>query len=106
MRGDVGELLDLYGGMLTPKQREYAEMYYFDDLSLSEIAENVGITAPGVHDIITRATRKIRDAEDKTGLAAKIAALRGGVNEAIKLAEELPGAERLTALLNEVLDGV
>ena len=42
---NVSILLDFYGAMLTEKQREAVEYYYNDDLSLSEIADNQGISA-------------------------------------------------------------
>ena len=41
---EIAVLLDLYGDMLTEKQRDFLGYYYNDDLSLSEIAENEGIT--------------------------------------------------------------
>ncbi|MDR3209506.1 MAG: DNA-binding protein [Oscillospiraceae bacterium] len=116
MRGDTVEmamLLDCYGGLLTPKQREYFELYYSDDLSLSEIAENVGITPPGVRDIISRAATKLREAERKTGLAAKNQTARDGLVRAITLAEVLRGTyprdsaiDELIQLLNEVSNGL
>jgi predicted DNA-binding protein YlxM (UPF0122 family) len=61
-------LLDFYGELLTDKQREYYDLYYNEDLSLSEIAENVGITRQGVHDIIVRAENTLLETERKTGL--------------------------------------
>ena len=48
-------LFDFYGDMLTEKQREYFDLYYNEDLSLGEIASNVGISRQGVRDIIVRA---------------------------------------------------
>ena len=51
----TAELLDIYGGLLNKKQRAALELYYFDDLSLSEISENVGISRQGVNDLIKRA---------------------------------------------------
>lgn len=52
---EIAVLLDLYGDMLTEKQRDFLGYYYNDDLSLSEIAENEGITRQGVRDAIKRA---------------------------------------------------
>ena len=45
-------LLDTYGSMLTEKQYDTLSLYYDEDLSLSEIAENMGITRQGVHKCI------------------------------------------------------
>ena len=49
---EITILLDFYGDMLTAKQRDFINLYYNDDLSLAEIAENEGITRQGVRDAI------------------------------------------------------
>ncbi|MGI5935738.1 MAG: YlxM family DNA-binding protein [Oscillospiraceae bacterium] len=64
-------LLDFYGDLLTEKQRRYFEMYYDEDLSLSEIAENEGISRQGVRDIIMRAENILLEMEEKTGLVRR-----------------------------------
>ena len=62
---DISFLLDLYGGLLTEKQRAFLEFYYNDDLSLAEIAENEGITRQGVYDIVKRAKDQLIKFEQK-----------------------------------------
>ena len=64
-------LMDFYGEMLTPKQREVVEAYYNDDLSLAEIAEEKHITRQGVRDAIKRAEQQLTDMEDRLGLAKR-----------------------------------
>ncbi|MCD7771042.1 MAG: DNA-binding protein [Oscillospiraceae bacterium] len=61
-------LLDIYGGMLTDKQREMIELYYNDDLSLSEIADNCGISRQGVRDAIKRGEESLDELEEKVGV--------------------------------------
>lgn len=61
-------LFDFYGDLLTERQKEFYDLYYNDDLSLAEIAENYDITRQGVRDIIVRAERALEDIEEKTGL--------------------------------------
>lgn len=61
-------LFDFYGDLLTERQKEFYDLYYNDDLSLAEIAENYGITRQGVRDNIVRAERAMEDIEEKTGL--------------------------------------
>ncbi|MCD8007166.1 MAG: DNA-binding protein [Oscillospiraceae bacterium] len=61
-------LLDIYGGMLTEKQREMMELYYNDDLSLSEIADNCGISRQGVRDSIKRGEESLNELEEKVGV--------------------------------------
>ena len=61
-------LFDFYGDVLTDRQKEFYDLYYNEDLSLGEIAENYGITRQGVRDVIVRAEGVMQDVEDKTGL--------------------------------------
>ncbi|MGI5963609.1 MAG: YlxM family DNA-binding protein [Lawsonibacter sp.] len=61
-------LYDFYGDVLTPRQKEFYDLYYNEDLSLGEIAENYNITRQGVRDVIVRAEAILTDLEDKTGL--------------------------------------
>ena len=61
-------LFDFYGEVLTPRQKEFFDLYYNEDLSLAEIAENYGISRQGVRDVIVRAEAAMQEIEDKTGL--------------------------------------
>ena len=61
-------LLDFYGELLTEKQRECYDLHFNEDLSLSEIAEQSGISRQGVWDNIRRAEASLRQIEEKTGL--------------------------------------
>lgn len=64
-------LYDYYGQMLSDKQQLCFDLYYNQDFSLTEIAEQVGISRQGVHDCITRAEAALRSMEEKTGCIAK-----------------------------------
>ncbi len=68
-------LFDFYGDLLTEKQKEMFDLYYNNDLSLTEISEIVGISRQGVRDSIVRAESALRDAEEKIGLADRYARL-------------------------------
>ena len=61
-------LFDFYGEILTQRQKEFFDLYYNEDLSLGEIAENCGISRQGVRDVIVRAEAAMQEIEDKTGL--------------------------------------
>ena len=61
-------LFDFYGEVLTERQKEFYDLYYNEDLSLGEIAENYNITRQGVRDVVVRAEAILTDLEDKTGL--------------------------------------
>ena len=59
-------LLDFYGELLTDKQRECFDLHYNEDLSLAEIAEQLGVSRQGVWDNIRRAETAMEDIEAKT----------------------------------------
>lgn len=59
-------LFDFYGDLLTERQKEFYDLYYNDDLSLAEIAENYDITRQGVRDIIVRAEKTLEDIENRS----------------------------------------
>ena len=62
---EISMLWEIYGSLLTDKQNEYIDYYYNQDLSLSEIAENDGITRQAVRDIIKKGERKLFEYEEK-----------------------------------------
>lgn len=72
----VSALLDVYGEFLSEKQRSLAELYYNDDLSLGEIAENEGITRQGVRDMVKRAEQQLYKFEEKCGYCKKFSRLK------------------------------
>ena len=84
---EISLLFDFYGDMLTEKQRDVVELYYNDDLSLSEIAENEGITRQGVRDSIKRAEAQLLEMEERLGLAKRFREMRDGF-EAIRAAAQ------------------
>lgn len=95
--------LDFYGNLLTDKMRETTEYYYFDDLSLAEIAETVGTSRQAVHDTIKRATKLLADYESKLGLIRRFTNQKNEVDEAIKLLNSDRKEEALE-ILNKVRD--
>lgn len=61
-------LFDFYGEMLTERQKEFYDLYYNEDLSLTEIAENYHMSRQGVRDAIVRAEATLNELEEKTGI--------------------------------------
>lgn len=86
---EISDLLDFYGAMLTEKQREVTEFYYNDDLSLSEIAENEGITRQGVRDSIKRAECQLLDLEQRLGFARRLHETTDGLERIGEEAEKI-----------------
>lgn len=67
----ITNLYDYYGELLTDKQKEYFEDYYFNNLSLSEIADNNGISRNAIHKQIKDTIAKLNNYEEKLKLLEK-----------------------------------
>ena len=61
-------LYDFYSVLLTEKQRQIFELYYFNDLSLNEIAEEMKVTAQAVSDLLKRTAKHLENYEEKLNL--------------------------------------
>lgn len=85
---DYALLLDVYGSMLTEKQRSVMELYYWEDLSLGEISQNQGVTRQAVRDSIKRSEQLLSDFELKLGLADKIIRCKEVYNEISEIAKQ------------------
>ena len=70
-REEVIILYDYYGELFSDKQREYFEEYYFDNLSLAEIAENEDKSRNAIHKVLKGVISKLYEYEDKLGLYKK-----------------------------------
>ena len=103
---EVTLLFDIYGDMLTQKQRDFIGYYYDDDLSLAEIAENEGITRQGVRDAIKRAEAQLYDFEKNLGLKRRFDELKSGLDEISKMTEIINEVNRRTILSREINDAV
>ena len=68
---EISILCEIYGKLLTKKQLNILDNYYNLDLSLSEIAENEGITRQAVRDIIKKGESKLLEYEQKLGIMKK-----------------------------------
>lgn len=99
-------LLDFYGALLTDKQRECYDLHYNEDLSLTEIAEQCGISRQGVWDNIRRAEAALNEIEEKTGIVRRFTQTRRTLDEIREQLSELTGITdgRANALVRRVLD--
>ncbi len=87
-------LYDVYGALLTERQRELFELYYEQDLALAEISEEAGITRQGARDAIGHAEAALREFEEKLGLLAKLEAAEKARERILKTAGELDVSNR------------
>jgi hypothetical protein len=74
-------LFDFYGSLLTDKQQKIIKSYFYNDLSLSEIADNIGISRQGVYDHLKRSEKSLKEYENKLGLLSKYNEIRRNINE-------------------------
>ena len=104
-------LLDFYGGLLTEKQRSVTALYYEEDLSLAEIAEDQGISRQGVRDTVKRAEQQMLEMEETLGLARRFRRITDGLAQIIGEAQVLTEhedqavrlcAQRIVALAEEL----
>ena len=103
---EVALLFDFYGEVLTEKQQNMVELYYNNDLSLSEIAENEGITRQGVRDAIKRAEAQLFSFEEHIGLCERLEKMRKGLSEISELTSVINEVNRRTILSREINDAV
>ena len=77
----LSELFDLYGALLTERQQRCLELHLYEDFSLSEIGEELGISRQAVYDNIHRAEAAMKSYEAKLGLAARYEKERAVLSE-------------------------
>jgi UPF0122 protein CLONEX_03047 len=81
-------LYDFYGELLTSHQKEIYEQFVLEDLSLSEIAEDAGISRQGVHDLIKRCNKTLEGYETKLHLVEKFLSIKEKVHRMNELLEK------------------
>ena len=103
---EINMLYDFYGQLLTAKQKEILKLYYEDNYSLSEIAEEFGISRQGVHDSVKKAEKALHEYESQLGLVRKFGATEEAVaainSEIDRLIMENNQNDRLTERLRKI----
>lgn len=97
---EQGLLYDFYGELLTEHQRRIYEDVVFNDMSLSEIAEEQGISRQGVHDLVRRCDRTLADYEKKLHLMERFERVKAKVAEL----ERVSGEESVKLLARQILE--
>ncbi len=85
---ELAWLTAFYGGLLTDKQRQVLTLHCEEDLSLGEIAQEVGVSRQGVHDMLTRAAQRLFDMEAKLRVAARFRRMEDGLEACRALLQE------------------
>ncbi len=78
----IGYLLDFYGELLTERKRQVLDLYYNCDLSLAEIADELGISRQAVRDLCARAGAELKKYEQKLKTAEKFRIIDAAAREA------------------------
>ncbi|MBQ8848946.1 MAG: DNA-binding protein [Clostridia bacterium] len=97
---NVGYLLDFYGELLPERKRAVLDMYYNEDYSLAEIADEIGISRQGVRNIIKKTESELFFYEEKLGLAKKLMTVEKYSASLCRYAEEHELPEHIK---NEIL---
>ncbi|WP_416198067.1 MAG: UPF0122 protein [Sporanaerobacter sp.] len=93
---EIGILFDFYGKLLSESQYKIIEFYYIHDLSLGEIAEELGISRQGVYDTLKRAENKLYEYEETLGLVKKFNFTKEKIKTILKYSYEIEkNAEKL-----------
>ncbi|MDF2951576.1 MAG: putative helix-turn-helix protein YlxM/p13 family protein [Anaerocolumna sp.] len=101
---ELSILFDFYGELLKTHNRHIFEDYILNDLSLSEIADEQGISRQGVHDIVKRCSKQLKDYEDTLKLIKKFDLTKTKINRIKELSETLYKNSTLYAdELNEII---
>ncbi len=101
---EISLLLDIYGEILTRKQRDIMDLYWNKDLSLSEIAENTETSRQAVMDCIKRATARLYKMEHTLGMLQKYTVTRKAVETILPLAEGAADKEAILSQLQKLQD--
>lgn len=86
---EISLLYDFYGALLTDKQREVMALYHEENLSLSEIASEFGISRQAVHDTLKKAEQALKEYEEKLKLMEKFARTEAAIAEIDHEIEEI-----------------
>ena len=96
-------LYDFYGELLTERQQQVYESVVLEDCSLSEVAENLGISRQGVHDMIKRCNHTLEEYESRLHLVEKFLCIRKQVQKIKELAVGYNAGE-ITEISNKILE--
>ena len=103
---NIGFLLDFYGDVLTERRRTVLDYYYNDDLSLAEIADEIGISRQGVRDMIKKSEEELFFYEEKLHLADRFSKAKQHADKALKLCKEQNASPELVESIEKLLESV
>ena len=90
---EIGTLCAFYGGLLTQKQQDALRLYYEEDLSLGEIADELETSRQNVHELITHSAQKLRKYEAALGSMKRAAETARELKQVAAVLQSIDGAD-------------
>ncbi len=99
-------LLAFYGALLTDNQQEILRLYYEEDLTLTEIAEQFGVSRQSVHDTVQRAGQQLSQFEEKLGLCARFQRTEEQLDHCMEALKKVRATEETAPYLSSALQAL
>lgn len=106
---EISLLYSFYGRMLTQRQADTVDLYYNEDLSLSEVGAELGISRQGVRDNLLRAEATLYDTEERLGLAKRFLGIKsklGEIDSIIADIEKSPESANLSVNIKKQINSI
>lgn len=102
----VAMLFDFYGKLLTEKQQDILSLYYEQDLSLGEIAEDQGVSRQAIHDLLKRSEKILQGYEEKLGLVKKFNLEREKLTKILELVDSEENDQALRIMIKNAINDI
>ena len=106
---EISLLFSFYGRMLTERQADTIDLYYNEDLSLSEVGTELGISRQGVRDNLKRAEAILYDTEKRLGLVKRFLGIKSKLSQIDRIIaeiEESPEAKSLSVSIKKQINSI
>lgn len=106
---EISLLFSFYGKMLTNRQADTVELYYNEDLSLSEVGAELGISRQGVRDNLKRAEAVLYDTENRLGLAERFLRIKSKLSDIDRIIAEIeasPDSQTLSVNIKKQINSI
>ena len=102
----LGFLFDFYGELLSEQRKNVFDLYYNEDLSLAEVAEQIGITRQGVRDIVKKSEKQLLDFESKLGLASRFIEISENCESIAERLSKIKGSAQNESEFDDIIKDV
>ncbi|MBQ9737178.1 MAG: DNA-binding protein [Clostridia bacterium] len=106
---EISLLFSFYGRMLTERQADTVDLYYNEDLSLSEVGAELGISRQGVRDNLKRAEAILYDTESRLGLVNRFLSIKSRLSEIDRIIAEIeasPDSKNLSVSIKKQINNI